>query len=60
MLFCPDKQCSFEPFMSLELVLERQQSFLFQIFILILGLDFCFIFPFLSFFFFFFLEFGRL
>ena len=31
-VFCPIKQHSFEPFMCLHLVLECQQSFLFQIF----------------------------
>jgi len=32
--FCPNKRRSFEPFMCLDLVLERWQSFLLQIFIL--------------------------
>ena len=30
-MFCPNKQRSFEPFVCLALVLERQQSFLFPI-----------------------------
>ena len=30
-VFCPNKQRSFEPFMCLDIVLERLQSFLFQI-----------------------------